>query len=384
MRFETRAVHVGEEPDMNGPGDVVAPIHVSTTFARTTPETPTTGYDYTRTSNPTRKALEQKLAAVENGSTGLAFSSGLSAESTALLTILNKDDRVLASDDLYGGTRRIFNNVLNGFGISVILDDMKNPEGLSGKYNGVKAIWIETPSNPLMKVLDIRMVSELASEIGAYLVVDNTFASPFFQNPLDLGADIVVHSTTKYINGHSDSLGGAIVVRDQELGERLRFNQNAVGAVLSPFDSFLTLRGLKTLALRMKQHEINATRIAELLASSNKVSEVNYPGMQENEYYEIARKQMRGFGGMISFRLEKGYSAGEFVKSLNYFSLAESLGGVESLVEIPYFMTHASVPEDERKKGGIDQSLIRMSAGIENTDDLEEDVESALKALAKQ
>ncbi|MGC8562622.1 MAG: trans-sulfuration enzyme family protein [Thermoplasmata archaeon] len=381
MKFATKAIHIGEEPNYDGTGEVVSPIHLSTTFARRDPEKPTGGYEYTRTGNPTREALEGKLASIENAKFGLAFSSGLSAETTLLLSTLKSGDMILASDDLYGGTRRIFDKVLSGFGIRYRMTDLSDPAKLKFREKE-RVVWVETPSNPLMKVLDLRSLSKRCRENDVMLVVDNTFASPYFQNPLDLGADIVIHSTTKYINGHSDSLGGSVMLNDESLYGKVKFNQNAVGAVLSPFDSFLTLRGVKTLEVRMERHERNAREIASFLEGNDKVSQVLYPGLETNPYYAIAKRQMRGFSGMLSFYVKGNYEkVKRFLRQLKYFSLAESLGGVESLVEVPYFMTHASVPETERRKNGITKNLVRMSVGIENIDDLVGDIENALKSI---
>lgn len=377
MEFSTRAIHVGEEPDFKGSGDVVIPIHLSTTFARKDPEVPTAGYEYTRTGNPTRNALEKRLAAIEYANYGIAFSSGLAAESTLLLSLLKSGDEIVASDDLYGGTRRIFDRVMKNFGIRYKTFNLADHVDRR-IFKGKKMVWIETPSNPLMKIIDIKEIAEYAHENDCILVVDNTFASPYFQNPLKLGADIVVHSTTKYINGHSDSLGGAVVLDDKEMYEKIKFNQNAIGAVLSPFDSFLTLRGIKTLALRMEKHQANAMEIARYLESKREVEQVFYPGLESFQYHETAKRQMRGFGGMLSFKVKRNVSA--FLKNLKYFSLAESLGGVESLVELPFFMTHASIPEKERRKLGITENLVRMSVGIEDISDLIEDIENALRA----
>ncbi len=381
MKFSTRAIHAGEEPDLNGKGDVVVPIHLSTTFARKRPEIPTGGYEYTRTGNPTRDALEKKLAAIEDAKFGLAFSSGLAAESTLLLSLLKKGDEVIASDDLYGGTRRLFERVMSNFGVSYETVDMTGE--VDGKlFRGKKMIWLETPSNPLMKVIDIKRMSEIAKENSSILVVDNTFASPYFQNPLKYGADIVLHSTTKYINGHSDSLGGAIMVNEKEMYERIKFNQNAVGAVLSPFDSFLTLRGIKTLEVRMERHQENAMKIARFLEERREVEKVNYPGLQSSEYWATARKQMSGYGGMLSFYLAGGIDeVNKFLSGLKYFSLAESLGGVESLIEIPYHMTHSGIPEEERRNLGIRENLIRVSVGLENAEDLIDDMGNALSKM---
>ena len=379
MRFSTKAIHVGEEPDYEGNGEVVSPIHLSTTFARKDPEIPTKGYEYTRTGNPTREALEKKLAALENGKNALAFSSGLAAETTLLLSILKKGDSILASDDLYGGTRRIFNSVIGKFGVSFKTADMTE-EGIEKFISGdTRVVWIETPSNPLLKVIDIKKVARICRENDLILVVDNTFASPYFQNPLKLGADVVLHSTTKYINGHSDSLGGAIITSSEELYEKVKFNQNAVGAVLSPFDSYLVMRGLKTLEVRMERHESNAKAIASYLSDHVNVESVLYPGLSSNRFHNIARRQMSGFGGMLSFYLKGGREdVRNFLSRLKYFSLAESLGGVESLIEVPYHMTHASIPEQERRRLGVTDNLIRVSVGIENIEDLLEDLQSAL------
>jgi len=374
MKFSTRAIHVGEEADFKGSGDVVIPIHLSTTFARRDPEVPTAGYEYTRTGNPTRNALEEKLAAIEYAKHAIAFSSGLAAESTFLLSLLKSGDEIIVSDDLYGGTRRIFDSVMGNFAIRYGTFNLATPIDRR-IFKGKKMVWIETPSNPLMKIIDIKEIAEYAHENGSILVVDNTFASPYFQNPLKMGADAVIHSTTKYINGHSDSLGGAVVLDNEEMYERVKFNQNAVGAVLSPFDSFLTLRGIKTLAVRMEKHQANAMEIARYLENRSEVEKVFYPGLESFQYHETAKRQMRGFGGMLSFRVRRNATA--FLKNLKYFSLAESLGGVESLVELPFFMTHASIPEKERRKLGITENLVRMSVGIEDVSDLIEDIENA-------
>ncbi len=377
MKFSTRAIHIGEEPDFQRSGDVVVPIHLSTTFARIDPEKATGGYEYTRTGNPTRQALEKKLASIENAKAAYAFSSGLSAETTLLLSILKGGDEILASDDLYGGTRRIFESVLRNYNVRYRMDDLTsaNVEKKIGKET--KILWIETPSNPLMKILDIRELSKICADRNVLLVVDNTFASPYFQNPLDMGAGVVIHSTTKYINGHSDSLGGAIMTNDPSLSEMIKFNQNAIGAVLSPFDSFLTLRGIKTLEVRMERHEKNALQIARYLLENERIEKVLYPGLESHPDYDIAKKQMRGFGGMESFYLKDNHVK-SFLEKLRYFSVAESLGGVESLIEIPYYMTHAGIPEKERMRLGISPNLVRMSVGLENVDDLVEDLKVSL------
>ncbi len=385
MRYETKLIHTGEEPNLKegGTGDVVIPIHLSTTFARKEVEKPTAGYEYSRTSNPTRDALEKRLAILENAKFALAFSSGMAAETVLLLTLLKPGDHVVAFDDLYGGTKRLFKVLKQSSGIDFTYVDAREPLNVKNAIKkNTKLIWVETPTNPLMKLCDIKEISEIAKERNILTIVDNTFASPYFQKPLELGADIVVHSTTKYINGHSDSVGGAIMLNNEEIYEKLKFNQNATGAILSPFDSYLVLRGMKTLHVRMKKHEENAKKLAEFLENHPKVSKVYYPGLKSHPQYELAKKQMRGFGGMISFEIDGTLKqAKKFVESLQIFALAESLGGVESLIELPYLMTHASLTEEERKKTGIKENLIRASVGIENTEDLIEDFERAFRAI---
>ncbi|MEB3859637.1 MAG: PLP-dependent aspartate aminotransferase family protein [Desulfurococcales archaeon] len=381
--FTTRAVHVGEEPSRSLYGDVVHPIHLSVTFRKKRVSEAEEGYVYSRTSNPTRDALEKKLAALEGAKYGLAFSSGLAAESTIILALLSKGDTIIAFDDLYGGTKRLFERVAARFGIRVVYVDARRPENVErelARSRSARMVWVETPTNPLLKLADLRAISEVSSSHGAILVVDNTFASPYFQNPLSLGADIVVHSATKYLSGHSDLVAGAVMVNDSELYERLRYHQNAIGAVLPPFDSWLLMRGLKTLALRMERHQYNAMRIAEHLEASSKVARVIYPGLESHPQHELARKQMRGYSGMLSFELEGGPArAVRFVENLKIIALAESLGGVESLIEIPALMTHASIPREERLRLGISDSLIRLSVGIEDLEDLIEDIDNALK-----
>lgn len=382
MKFATRAIHVGEEPNLGkgGTGDVVVPIHVATTFARKEVESPTGGYEYSRTGNPTRQALEKRLATLENAKFALAFASGMAAEATLILSLLKKGDHVIAFDDLYGGTRRLFSNVLSNFGLEFTYVDARKPENVKKAINkNTRLFWLETPTNPLMKLCDVKEISKLGKSQGIITVVDNTFMSPYFQNPLDLGADIVVHSTTKYLGGHSDVVGGAIMLSDEELYSKIKFNQNAVGAVPSPFDCFLTLRGIKTLAVRMERHNHNAQKVAQHLESHPKVRKVHYPGLKSHPQHELAKKQMSGFGGMLSFELKsnlKGIKT--FLKNLKIFALAESLGGVESLIEHPALMTHASIPKKEREKIGITNRLIRLSVGIEDAEDLIEDLSQAL------
>ncbi len=383
MKFSTKSIHVGEEPDtINGVGDVVSSIHLSTTFARKEAGKPTKGYEYTRSGNPTRMALENKIASLENAKYGLVFSAGLAAETTLFLSLLKTGDHIIASDDLYGGTERLFRTVLSGLGITYELRDLTETVPLESMPNNTKMIYFETPSNPLLRIVDIEEVSRAAKKNGIIVAVDNTFATPYFQNPLQLGADVVVHSTTKYINGHSDSLGGALITNTPDIFDKLKFNQNAMGAVMSPFDSYLTMRGIKTLAVRMKVHERNATEIVSYLKDSKKVRKLYYPGLEEHENHDIARKQMSGYGGMLSFRLNTDNDGvNRFVRSLKYISLAESLGGVESLIEVPSLMTHSGIPREIRERHGITDDLMRLSVGIEDSDDLIEDVSIALEKV---
>jgi len=384
MRFETKVIHVGEEPNFKegASGDVVIPIHLSSTFARKKTHEPTQGYEYSRTGNPTRKALESRLASLEEARFGLAFASGMAAETTLALTLLRAGDHVIGFDDLYGGTRRLFESVFRkNFQVEVSYVDATDSKNISKAVReNTRLIWLETPTNPLMKLCDVRAISEISKKADIPLVVDNTFMTPFFQKPLLLGADVVVHSTTKYLNGHSDSVGGAVMLSDEDLHRQLKFNQNATGAILSPFDSFLVLRGIKTLAVRMKEHERNALRVADYLLGHPKVKKVNYPGLKSHPQFGLARKQMSGFGGMLSFEIDGGLKeVRQFLENLRIFSLAESLGGVESLIEHPARMTHASVPLQVRKQIGITDSLIRISVGIENIEDLIEDLDQAFK-----
>jgi cystathionine gamma-lyase len=381
--FSTRAIHNGEEPDFRdgASGDVAVPIHLSTTFARLRADSPTAGYEYTRSLNPTRKALEEKLAALDGAKYGLAFSSGLAAASTVIISLLKAGDNVIGFDDLYGGTRRLLSNVFVNFDISATYVDATKPENIENAITPKsKLIWIESPTNPLMKLADIKAIARIAHKHGLILVVDNTFLSPYFQRPLDLGADIVVYSTTKYIGGHSDVLGGSVVLNNDEFYKELAYNQNAVGAVLSPFDSYLTLRGVKTLAVRMQQHQKNALALAEFLESSPKVKRVNFPLLKSHPQHALAEAQSSGSSGIFSFELVGTLDdAQNFLSKLKLFATAESLGGVESLIEIPAIMTHASVPKEVREQNGISDTLIRVSAGIEDTEDLIEDFRQALE-----
>ncbi len=385
MKFATKAIHTGEEPKTTngGTGDVVAAIHVSTTFARREVDKLPEGYEYSRTGNPTRHALESKLAAIEDAKFGLAFSSGVAAESTVLLSLLKKDDHVVAFDDLYGGTRRLFDRVFSEYGVQTSYVDATAPNNVEKAIReNTRLIWLETPTNPLMKICDIQAIAEIGKARDVVTVVDNTFASPYFQSPLKLGADISLHSTTKYIGGHSDVIGGAIMLSDEELFSKLKFSQNAVGAIPSPFDCFLTMRGIKTLAVRMQRHNQNAQQIAEYLEAHSKISKVLYPGLKSHPQYELAKKQMSGFGGMVTFEVRGDLNKTKnFLGATRIFALAESLGGVESLIEQPATMTHAGIAKEEREKIGIKDNLVRMSVGIEDAEDLIEDLEQALNKI---
>jgi cystathionine gamma-lyase len=386
MKFETLAIHVGEEPNFKegATGDVAMPIHLTSTYAREKVDVPTAGYEYSRTENPTRDALQLRLAALESAKYALAFSSGLGAETSLVLGLLKAGDHIVAFDDLYGGTRRLLTRVFQErFNIQVSYVDARDPQEVKKAMRAnTRLVWLETPTNPLLKLCDIRAISEIAHQSNAVVVVDNTFMSPYFQQPLNLGADIVMHSTTKYINGHSDSIGGALMMNNSELYEKLKFVQNAAGAILSPFESYLILRGTKTLAVRMRQHQENAMQIARYLEDHPKVVRVIYPGLESHPQHELAKAQMSGFGGMVSVELDASLEkAKQFVESLQFFALAESLGGVESLVELPALMTHASVPAAERQKIGLSDGLVRFSVGIENVEDLLSDIENALKTV---
>lgn len=382
MKFSTKAIHAGEEPNLKdgGCGDIVTPIHLASTFARKEIDKPTGGYEYARTDNPTRHALEKRLAVLENAKYGLAFASGLAAETTLALSLLKNGDHVIAFEDLYGGTRRLFDKTLANFGLEFTYVDASSIEKVEEAIkSNTRVIWLETPTNPLLRLCDIKAISKAAKQHDILTVVDNTFASPYLQNPLDLGADIVLHSTTKYISGHSDVVGGAIMVSNDEIYSKLKFNQNALGAVPSPFDCFLVLRGTKTLALRMERHSQNATKIAEYLSANPKVERVIYPGLKTHPQHALAKRQMSGFGGMITFTLKGGKAkTAEFLKKLEVIALAESLGGVESLINQPAVMTHASLAKEERARLGVTDNLLRLSVGIEDYEDLQADLEQAL------
>ena len=379
--FETKAIHAGQEPDPTT-GAIMTPISVSSTYVQESPGVHK-GYDYSRSINPTRKALETCIAELEGGLAGFAFSSGMAATST-VLEILNTGDHVIAMDDLYGGTYRLFENVRKrSAGLEFTFTDLSNFSNLETALRpNTKMIWIESPTNPLLKIVDLKAVSEFAKKYNIIAVCDNTFCSPYLQKPLDIGFDIVVHSATKYLNGHSDVVGGVAVSSDESLAEQLAYLANATGSIMSPFDSFLVLRSLKTLAVRMERHCKNAMKIAFFLEEHPAIEKVYYPGLPSHPQHEIALKQMSGFGGMISVVVKGGLkNATSFLERTKLFSLAESLGGVESLIEHPAIMTHASVPEEIRNEIGVVDGLVRLSVGIETLEDLVADLEAALSDL---
>lgn len=378
MHFNSAVIHGGQAPD-KAYGAVMPPIYQTSTYAQTTPGGHQ-GFEYSRTHNPTRKALEQALASIEEGTYGLAFASGLAAMD-AVLKLLQPGDEVVSTNDLYGGSYRLFTKVFEPLGISFRFVGMQNTETIAAALTKkTKLIWVETPTNPMMQVVDIKAIAQLAQQHNILLAVDNTFASPYLQQPLTLGADIVMHSATKYLGGHSDLILGSLVVNEDNLAERLAFIQNASGAVPGPMDCFLTLRGLKTLAVRMQRHCENAAAIAHYLKKHPKIEKVYWPGFEEHPNHEVAKKQMKDFGGMLSF-VTKGadYTAAiQIVERLELFTLAESLGGVESLAGHPASMTHASIPKAVREESGVVDALIRLSVGIENIDDLIVDLEQAI------
>ena len=378
--FETRAIHAGQEPDPTT-GAIMTPIYTSSTYVQESPGVHK-GYDYSRSTNPTRKALEACIADLEGSNFGYAFASGMSASAT-VLEILSSGDHVIAMDDLYGGTYRLFENVRKrSAGLDFTFCDLSDVKALEASLKpNTKMIWIETPTNPLLKIADLKAISSFAKNNNLIAVCDNTFCSPFVQNPLEFGFDIIVHSATKYLNGHSDLIGGVVVCSDDktELAEQLLYLQNAVGSIMNPFDSFLLLRSLKTLPVRMERHCSNAIQIANFLESHNSIQRVIYPGLESHPQHEIAKEQMNGFGGMISVEIKGGLEgAKKFLERTEIFSLAESLGGVESLIEHPAIMTHASIPPEVREEIGISDGLVRLSVGIEALEDLTEDLEKAL------
>jgi cystathionine gamma-lyase len=374
--FATRALHIGQGPDP-ATGAVVQPIHLATTY-RQEQVGVHHGYEYSRSDNPTRHALEECLAALESSRHCLTFASGLAATTTVML-LLDQGDHVVVNDDVYGGTARLFNRVLSRYGMSFSAVDARDPEAVhEAMTDRTRMVWLESPTNPLLRLVDIGAVTAIAGERGVLTVVDNTFATPVLQNPLALGADVVVHSSTKYLGGHSDVVGGAVMVSDDSLAERLRFHQNAVGAVPSPFDCWLLLRGVKTLQLRMRRQSENALAVARFLEGHPAVAAVHYPGLESHPQHALARRQMRDSGGMVSFEVESEQRALDLLARLRLFILAESLGAVESLAEHPARMTHASVPAEVRQRVGVADGLIRLSVGIEDADDLIADLDRAL------
>ena len=377
-KIATRIIHAGAEPDPST-GAIMTPIYQTSTYVQSAPGV-NKGFEYARSQNPTRFALETALAVIENGKFGLAFSSGVAA-TDAVIKLLSPGDEVIAANDMYGGTYRLFSKVFEKFGIKFIYVDTTNTANIEAVVSSnTKLIWIETPTNPLMNITDIHAVSVIAKKAGALLCVDNTFASPYLQNPLDLGADIVMHSSTKYLGGHSDVIQGALIINDQTLRDQLYFIQKSCGAVPGPMDCFLVLRGIKTLHVRMKQHCENGYMIAHFLRKHPNVEKVYWCGFADHPNYEIAKVQMRAFGGMMSFTLKDNSieAAHKVLSSTKLFSLAESLGGVESLINHPSSMTHASIPREERIKNGLVDGLIRLSVGIEDADDLIEDLKQAI------
>ena len=382
LRFETLAIHAGQQSDPNN-GAVMTPVYFSSTFEQDAPAKPRGGYEYSRTSNPTRTALQDNLAALEGGRWGLGFASGLAA-TNALCARLRPGDHVVAMNDLYGGTYRLFQRVFRHYGIEFTFVDATDAAAVERALRtSTRYLFLESPTNPLLSICDLAHLSALAKKRGVLTVVDNTFATPYLQRPLELGADLVLHSLTKYIGGHSDVVAGALIGNDEELRKDLAFYQNAVGGQLGPMDAFLVLRGVKTLSLRMERHCANAQRIAEALTRHPLVERVFYPGLTSHPQHELAARQMRAFGGMVSFELHGGIpAANAFATATELFTLAESLGGVESLVEVPASMTHASIPAEERRKAGLSDGLVRLSVGVEHVEDLLADVQQAIERSA--
>lgn len=382
MKFSTRAIHAGQHPDP-ATGAIMTPVYLTSTYVQESPGVHK-GWEYSRTHNPTRKAYENCVANLEGGEFGFAFASGCAA-STTVMHMLKQGDHVVAFDDMYGGTFRLFDKVLKHNGLEFTFTDLTEVSNFEKSIKpNTKMVWLETPTNPTLKLTDISAVVKIAKQKNILVVVDNTFMSPYFQRPLELGADIVVHSATKYIGGHSDMVGGVAVTNDAKIAEKIGFLSNSMGGVQGAFDSFLALRSLKTLPIRMKAHAENAIKVAEFLQAHPMVEKVVYPGLKSHPQHELAKKQMTGFGGMITFFIKGGLPASrKFLESVQVFALAESLGGVESLIEHPAIMTHASVPADQRKKLGIDDSLIRLSVGIEDVEDLLSDLKQAFEQTAK-
>jgi cystathionine beta-lyase len=380
MKFNTKTIHGGQHHEKIT-GAVMPPVFQTSTYVQTSPGKPVGDYEYSRAANPTRKALEEALASIENGARGLAFSSGLAA-TDCLLRMFKAGDEIIAMDDLYGGTYRLFTRLYKDSGIKFHFVDMNDLDKFQSLINeNTKLVWVETPTNPLMKLADIAAIAQITKKHNILFAVDNTFATPYLQKPLDLGADIVMHSATKYLSGHSDVIAGALIIKDKALGEELHFKQFATGATLGPMDSFLVLRGIKTLHLRVQRHCENGEKVAAYLNNHPLVERVYYPGLASHPFHEIAQKQMSGFGGMVTFTFKSGKKedAITFLENLKVFTLAESLGGVESLANHPALMTHASIPEDKRKEVGISDDLVRLSVGVEDIDDLLIDLEQAFK-----
>ncbi len=379
MKFNTKVIH-GNQHHEPTTGAVMPPIFQTSTYAQVSPGQPVGDYEYSRAGNPTRQALEDALASIENGARGLAFSSGLAA-TDCLLRSLQPGDEVIAMDDLYGGTYRLFVQIYKNCGIKFHFIDMNDLDKFQSLINeNTKLVWVETPTNPLMKLVDIAAIAMITKKHNILFAVDNTFATPYLQKPLDLGADIVMHSATKYLAGHSDVIAGALVIKDKELGNQLHFQMFATGGILGPMDSYLVLRGIKTLHLRVQRHGENGEKVARFLSNHPFIENVYYPGLPSHPNHEIAKKQMNGFGGMVSFTFKSGIKedAISFLEKLKVFTLAESLGGVESLANHPALMTHASIPEYKRKEIGITDDLVRLSVGVEDIDDLLADIEQAL------
>ena len=376
MRFSTRAIHVGQEPDP-ATGATIVPIYQTSTYTQIGVGEHR-GYDYSRSVNPTRTALERQLASLEEAAFCSAFASGMAA-TTAVVNLLSAGDHVVVGDDLYGGTYRLFSKVFARYGLSFTYVDMTDLEATRAALQpNTKLVWVETPTNPLLRLIDLAALAQLKGS-AAVLAVDNTFASPYLQSPLRLGADVVVHSTTKYIGGHSDTIGGAAMTNDRDIAASIAFHQNATGAVPGPLDAWLVMRGAKTLAIRMREHERNANAVAAFLSERDDVEHVYYPGLASHPQHELAKRQMRGFGGMVAFTVRGDAArAFAFATATRIFSLAESLGGVESLVGIPARMTHGSIPQAERERRGISDKLVRLSVGIEDSDDLVDDLRAAL------
>jgi len=380
MRFETMAIHAGDRTDA-ATGAISVPICQTSTFVFEDVGK-TRGWDYSRTANPTRKVLEDTIAQLEGGKTGFAFATGMAAETT-VMHLLKKGDHVISGDDVYGGTYRLFQDVMTNFGLEFTFLRMDNRERIEEVIRpNTRMLWLETPSNPLLNIIDLEMVVDIARRHKLLTVIDNTFATPYFLRPIEYGIDLVVHSTTKYLNGHCDVVGGAVVTTTDELTQRLQFLLNAMGTCAAPFDCWLVLRGIETLPIRMKQHQENALAVANYLKGHPKVKRVLYPGLKSHTGHEIAKRQMKGFGGVVSCELIGGIKGvNTFLRRLKVFSLAESLGGITSLVEHPATMSHASMPKDYRERVGITDALIRLSVGLENVDDLTEDLEQALNRL---